>query len=57
MKRQKEELREQEKLEEIKTLDYMKAKEVNYYTVLEIVVGHWPFSNQFQHLASQNSFW
>ena len=26
-------------------------------TVLEITVGHWPFSNQFQHLANQNSFW
>jgi len=25
--------------------------------VLEITVGHWPFSIQFQHLADQNSFW
>jgi len=25
--------------------------------VLEITVGHWPFSNQFQHLADQNPFW
>ena len=25
-------------------------------TVLEITVGHWPFSNQFQHLAIQNLF-
>ena len=23
-------------------------------TVLEITVGHWPFSEQFQHLANQN---
>jgi len=28
-----------------------------YGTVLEITVGHWPFSNQFQHLADQNPFW
>ena len=27
------------------------------YTVLEITVGHWPFSDQFQHLANQNPFW
>ena len=27
------------------------------YTVLEITAGHWPFSNQFQHLANQNPFW
>ena len=26
-------------------------------TVLEIAAGHWPFSDQFQHLANQNSFW
>jgi len=25
--------------------------------VLGITVGHWPFSDQFQHLASQNPFW
>ena len=25
--------------------------------VLEITVGHWPFSDQFQHLANQNPFW
>ena len=25
--------------------------------VLEIAVGHWPFSDQFQHLADQNPFW
>jgi len=25
--------------------------------VLEIKVGHWPFSSQFQHLANQNPFW
>ena len=25
--------------------------------VLEITVGHWPFSDQFQHLADQNPFW
>ena len=24
--------------------------------VLEITVGHWPFSDQFQHLAEQNPF-
>ena len=24
--------------------------------VLEITVGHWPFSNQFEHLADQNLF-
>jgi len=23
----------------------------------EITVGHWPFSDQFQHLADQNPFW
>jgi len=26
-------------------------------TVLEITVGHWTFSKQFQHLADQNPFW
>ena len=26
-------------------------------TVLEITVGHWPFFDQFQHLANQNPFW
>ena len=26
-------------------------------TVLEITVSHWPFSDQFQHLANQNPFW
>jgi len=25
-------------------------------TVLEITVGHWPFSDQFQYLTDQNSF-
>ena len=25
-------------------------------TVLEITVGHWPFSDQFQYLADQNTF-
>ena len=25
--------------------------------MLEITVGHWPFSDQFQHLADQNPFW
>ena len=25
--------------------------------VLEITVSHWPFSDQFQHLADQNPFW
>ena len=25
--------------------------------VPEIIVGHWPFSDQFQHLADQNPFW
>jgi len=29
----------------------------NINTVLEITVDHWPFSNQFQHLADQNLFW
>ena len=24
--------------------------------VLEIAVGHWPFSDQFQHLTNQNPF-
>ena len=28
-----------------------------YNTVLEIIVGHWSFSDQFQHLADQNPFW
>ena len=27
-----------------------------YHTVLEITVGHWPFSDQFEHLANQNLF-
>ena len=26
-------------------------------SVLEITVSHWPFSDQFQHLADQNPFW
>ena len=26
-------------------------------TMLEITVGHWPFSDQFQHLTDQNPFW
>ena len=30
---------------------------VHMWAVLEITVGHWPFSNLFQHLANQNSFW
>jgi len=25
--------------------------------VLKIIVGHWPFFNEFQHLADQNPFW
>jgi len=25
--------------------------------VLEITVGHWPFSDQFQHFVDQNPFW
>ena len=25
--------------------------------VLEIAAGHWPFFDQFQHLANQNGFW
>ena len=25
--------------------------------VLEITVGHWPFSDQFYHLVNQNPFW
>jgi len=28
----------------------------NIITVLEITVGHQPFSDQFQYLTSQNSF-
>ena len=27
-----------------------------FIAVLEITVGHWPFSDQFQHLADQNLF-
>ena len=27
------------------------------FTVLEIAAGHWPFSDQFQHLADQNPCW
>ena len=27
------------------------------YAVLEITVDYWLFSDQFQHLADQNSFW
>ena len=26
-------------------------------SVLETTAGHWPFSQQFQHLANQNLFW
>ena len=26
-------------------------------SVLEIIDGHWPFSDQFQHLADQNPCW
>ena len=29
---------------------------VGLYAVLEITVGHWSFSDQFQHLADQNLF-
>ena len=29
----------------------------SHSTVLEITVGHWPLSDQFQHLADQNPFW
>ena len=25
--------------------------------VLEVTVSHWPFRDQFQHLADQNSIW
>ena len=25
--------------------------------MLEIATGHWPFSDQFQHLANRNPFW
>ena len=28
-----------------------------YIAVLEIIVGHRPFSDQFQRLADQNPFW
>ena len=34
-----------------------KSEVVSRITVLEITVGHWPFSNQFQHLADHNTFW
>ena len=27
------------------------------YAELEITVGHWPFSDRFQHLADQIPFW
>ena len=27
---------------------------LDYKPVLEITVSHWPFSDQFQHLADQN---
>ena len=30
---------------------------IDNVSVLETTVGHWPFSDQFQHLADQNSFW
>ena len=26
-------------------------------SVLEITIGHWQFSDQYQHLADQNPFW
>jgi len=28
-----------------------------YIAVVDIKVGHWPFSDQLQHLADQNPFW
>ena len=30
--------------------------EWKYKAVLEITVGHWPFSYQYEHLADQNLF-
>ena len=36
---------------------YFHEKLHNYYAVLEITVGYWPFSNQFHHLANQNPLW
>jgi len=33
------------------------AKYQALFSVVEITVGHWPFSDQFQNLADQNPFW
>ena len=30
---------------------------LGHTAVLEITVSHWPFFDQFQHLADQNPFW
>ena len=27
------------------------------YNLLEIKLSHWPFSDQFKHLANRNPFW
>ena len=35
----------------------MIGSKVYIIPVLEITVGNWPFSDQFQHLANQNTFW
>jgi len=32
------------------------CKRVYMHAVLEITVGHWPFSDQFEHSADQNLF-
>jgi len=33
------------------------SKQFTVNTINRITVGHWPFSDQFQHLANQNPFW
>ena len=39
-------------------LHYIQALSIHSTTaVLEIAAIHWPFSDQFQHLADQNPFW
>ena len=30
---------------------------IRTYAELEITVGHWPFSDQFQHFTDQIPFW
>ena len=40
-------------------VNYLIATDILYgiLPLLEITVSHWPFSDQFQHLANQDPFW